>query len=85
MGLGTAGDVYATVARTAGDGVEEVDDGRRGLGDGARLGGRRRRAPRRRQRHKGLGTAAAGSGGARVQRVAGLRKIFDLHLSKSEP
>uniref|UniRef100_A0A0E0J9Z3 DUF834 domain-containing protein n=1 Tax=Oryza nivara TaxID=4536 RepID=A0A0E0J9Z3_ORYNI len=44
-----AGDVDAVAARIAGDGMEEVDGGRHKLGDGARLGLRRCRAPRWRQ------------------------------------
>ncbi len=44
-----AGDVNAVAARIAGDGMEEVDGGRHKLGDGARLGLRRCRAPRWRQ------------------------------------
>uniref|UniRef100_A0A0E0JA31 Uncharacterized protein n=1 Tax=Oryza nivara TaxID=4536 RepID=A0A0E0JA31_ORYNI len=64
-GSGMAGDVDAAAARTSGDGVEEVDGGRHGLGDSVGLGERRCWVPRQR-RHEGSGTTADG-GGARIK------------------
>uniref|UniRef100_A0A0E0D258 DUF834 domain-containing protein n=1 Tax=Oryza meridionalis TaxID=40149 RepID=A0A0E0D258_9ORYZ len=70
-GSGTAGDVDTAAARTAGDGMEEVD-GRCGLRDGTGLP------------NGGGGTRARGRWPTAAALGRALRKIFDLDLSKCE-